>query len=491
MSQDRPNVLLIQADQLTPFATGPYGCKAAPTPNLDRLAARGVTFDACYCNSPLCTPSRMSMLTGRYVQNIGTWDNGRPLRSDVPTMAHHFSVGDYYTCLSGKMHFIGPDQHHGYEERLTTDIYPATPKWTYRWEEEQLHGARNSPTGPDSWTWQTEYDTRTQNRALEWLRMHACEPLEWIRKRDTRRKRKNRPFFLTVSFTLPHPPFIAPEEYWNRIDEQKVELPQWPEGHIENEHVAVQWIRNYHQLNELPTDEEVLSARRAYYANVAFVDEKVGELLDCLEKCGVSKNTIVVFTSDHGEMLGEHGCWCKRVAYESSTRVPLLMAGPDLPEGERIPQVTELVHLLPTLCDLCDLPGPVNVDGRSMVPLLQGQADGWRNEALSENYTEGVKAATCILRRDNLKYVLPVGEAPALYDLDADPGEFHNFAGDPDYAEAERQLAERLAEMWDGKAIDRAIRANKEDRLMVNEALKTGRHPDWAHQPGQGGQRWV
>jgi choline-sulfatase len=477
-----PNVLLIMADQLTPFALGACGNETVQTPNLDRLAREGLAFDGCYCNSPLCTPSRMSMLTGRYVQNIRTWDNGTALASDVPTIAHHFSAGGYRTCLSGKMHFVGPDQLHGYEERLTTDIYPATPKWTYRWEEEQRHVGRNGPVGLADWQQQHEYDTRSHSRALEWLRMNAGKSLAWVRRH--RGKARELPFFLTVSYSLPHPPFLATRDYWDRYEGVEIPLPCWPEGHLQGEHQAVRWIREYHQLTELPSDEEVRAARRAYYANVSFVDDKVGELLACLDRIGQRENTLIVFTSDHGEMLGEHGCWCKRVAYEWSARVPLLLSWPDhLPAARRVGEVTELVHLLPTLCELCGLEPPVNVDGRSMRPLWQTGDIEWRNEALCENYTEGVKAASCMLRADHLKYVAAVGAPPALYDLKRDPGEFTNFAGDPDYADAQRRLAARLAELWDGERIDREIRAGKLDRLKVNAALATGRHPGWAYVP--------
>ena len=480
-TDDRPNIVLIQTDQLTPFVLGAYGDANARTPNIDALARSGVCFDGAYCNSPLCTPSRMSMLTGRYVQRLGTWDNGASLSSDVPTMLHTFSAAGYRTVLSGKMHFIGPDQLHGYEERLTTDIYPAYPKWTYDWDEEQRHGARHAPPGHDTWLWCHEYDQRTVERALDWLRLNACDGLKGYRRKSNR---PDKPFFLTVSMTNPHPPYCTPDAYWDRFEDVDLPLPTWPEGHIEQEHVEVRWNRDYHGLHELPTDDEVRAARRAYYGNVAFVDDKVGEIMHWIDELGLRENTIVVFCSDHGEMLGEHGCWCKRVAYEWSTRVPLIMSAPGrLPEGERVGEVTQLVDLMPTLHELCGLEPPQRVDGCSNVPLIEGRAVDWPNEALCENYTEGLKAACCMLRRDHLKYVGVAGHEPALYDLNADPGEFTNVAGDPACAEQEAAMKARLAELWDAEGTDRAVRESTADRLIVKEAMEKGAHRPWDYDP--------
>lgn len=311
--------------------------------------------------------------------------------------------------------------------------------------------------------------------------MNACENLKWVRRKE---HRKDRPFFLTVSFTNPHPPYRTPKKYWDRFEGVEIPLPTWPEGHIENQHIVEQWNRDYHQLHDLPSDNEVRAALRAYYANVAYLDDKVGELMETLEELGLRENTIVIFTSDHGDMLGEHGCWCKRVAYESSSRVPMIISAPGrVPEDVRVPQVTQLVDLMPTLHDLCGLGPPERVDGRSNVPLMHGETDDWPNEALCENYTEGMKAAACMLRRGNLKYVGVVGHPPALYDLEADPNEFTNFAGHPDYAEREAAMAQRLAELWDGERIDRLVRESTADRLVVKEAMQKGNHRLWDYDP--------
>jgi choline-sulfatase len=485
----RPNVLLIMADQMTPYALRAYGNSAALTPHIDRLAERGVLFENMYCNSPLCTPSRMSMLSGRYVHRIGSWDNAAPLPTDVPTIAHYFGAAGYRTALSGKMHIVGPDQLHGFEDRLTTDIYPTGMKWTRDWDEPHLHPGRNARTGPITWPWANEYDERAQTRGLEWLRTMALQhdksapvpSMEWAHVLP---KGDRRPFFLCVSFTNPHPPYLCPTEYWDRYEGAEIELPQWPEGHIENEHIAVKWNREYHQLDELPTDEEVLTARRAYLAQVSYVDDKVGELVACLEKFGMLDDTIVVFTSDHGEMLGEHGCWCKRVDYEWSMKVPFIVSHPgSLPQGRRVGQVCQLVDMLPTLNELADLGPAFDPDGRSTVPLMTGDDSDWPNEALSENYTEGMKASSCMLRKDNLKYVSVVGHEPALYDLDADPDEFTNFAGRPEYAERERTLAARLAELWDGETCDRRVRQSQKERSIILKALRKGDHKEWDYRP--------
>jgi choline-sulfatase len=470
-TKDKLNVLLIMADQMTPYALSAYGNKAALTPNIDSLAKNGVLFENMYCNSPLCTPSRMSMLTGKYVNKIECWDNGgNPLGSEIPTIAHYFANSGYSTTLSGKMHMIGPDQLHGFENRLTTDIYNTGMEWTRDWDETHYHGGRNSNTGPVNWCWQMEYDERAHQRTLEWIRS--------VPNVD------KRPFFLCASFTNPHPPYLCPQEYWDRYQDAEIDIPTWPENPIENEHIAVKWIRDYHQLNDLPTDEEVLRARRAYLGQISYIDDKVGEIVSWLDKLGYLENTIIIFTSDHGEMLGEHGCWCKRVAYDWSTKVPFIISHPDsLPKDKRIKNVCQLVDLLPTLNDLAGLGPAFNIDGNSTVPLMNNNSTNWPEEALCENYTEGMKAASCMLRKDNLKYVGVAGYEPALYDLEKDPNEFNNLAGNPDYAEKEKAMANRLAELWDAEKINKKVRNSQKEREFLTQALNKGNYKRWDYLP--------
>ena len=476
MDNRHPNVLWIVADQLQPGALSSYGNTWSKTPNIQGLADNGIQFNNAYCNSPLCGPSRMSLLTGKYVHNIETWDNGTSLNSGIPTVPHYFGAAGYKTCLSGKMHFVGPDQLHGYEDRLTSDIYPSNFEWTYDWNDKILHPGRDSEIGPKTWVPDHEYDDQAQTRALEWLRMIAGRQ---------QNNRNTKPFFLTASFTNPHPPFVCPKKYWDFYEGVDIPLPSWPDGHIEGEHIVARWIRDYHRINELPSDEESRIARRAYFGKVSYVDDLVGQLVSCLESLDLLKNTIIVFLSDHGEMLGEHGCWCKRVNYESSAKVPLIIADPrSSKEGTRVNEVTQLVDLLPTMNDLCDLENPILVDGHSLSPFLNEEPEPYKGkEALVENYTEGVKASSCMLRKGNLKYVEVVGHEPALYDLKADPNEWKNVAGRADYTEMQNEMAARLRELWDGNAIEKKVRESKARRFLINKAHAKGKHRTWDYRP--------
>jgi len=476
--KQRPNVLLIMADQLTPYALGCYGNREVKTPEIDGLAERGVRFENAYCNSPLCTPSRASMLTGRYVQHLRCWDNGTPFPTETPTIMHYLGRAGYSAIASGKLHFVGPDQLHGFHERLTPDIYPAGMWWTYDWDRDirraPIKSLKHGPVESNS---EFDYDALVQLRATHRLR-RLC------RQRD--------PFFLTVSYTSPHPPFTATRPYWDLYEGVDIALPKWPAREIANEHPLYQWVRRYHRLGKPPREEDVYSARRAYYAKTSYVDEMVGQLLRILDQTGVRDRTIVLFLSDHGEMLGEHGHWCKRVPFEWSAKVPILLSWPGtIPGGKAVQEVVSLVDILPSVLELVRLEPPVRSDGASLVPLMRGSAKGWQNEALSENYTEGVKASSCMLRRDRYKYVGVVGHDPILYDLEADPGEHNNVSGTPDYAEVERDMRQRLAALWDGGRIEREVRTGKRERFVINDALRNGNHEPWDHFPRIRERAWL
>ena len=325
---DKPNVLLIMADQLTPFALGAYGHATVQSPNIDKLAENGVVFDSAYCNSPLCAPSRFSLLTGKLPSNIDAFDNAAYFPSNRPTMAHHFRARGYATSLIGKMHFIGPDQLHGFEDRRTTDIYPADFGWVPDWTSPEridwwYHGmASVLNAGVAETTNQLDFDDA--------VGFHAVRTLHDIARADD-----DRPFFCCVSFTHPHDPYVTRRKYWDLYDAARIDLPRVP---------AIPYAemdphsRRLHDLAEMAnveiTEAHIRNARRAYYGNVSYVDDWIGRLLDTLAATGLDGNTLVVFMSDHGDMLGERGLWYKMSFHEWSCRIPLLFHWPGtLPPG--------------------------------------------------------------------------------------------------------------------------------------------------------------
>ncbi len=489
-SASAPNIVLLMADQLTPFALPFHGRPLVRAPALSRLAAEGVVFDAAYCNFPICAPSRYSMLSGRMPHAIGAYDNASEFPAEIPTMAHYLRAAGYRAILAGKMHFVGPDQLHGYDERLTTDIYPADFLWVPDWSK----GPRHRPTGvgmghvvdagPCVRNMQVDYDEEVAHVAVQKLYDLA--------------RAKAGPFFLTVSFTHPHPPFVARQDEWDAYEGVDVDDPAVPGIPFDALDPHSQWLHVAHgQDRHTVTREHVLRARRAYYAMVTYVDRKLGEVLDALDRTGLGRDAVVVFCSDHGEMLGERGMWYKQTFYEPSVRVPLVVRAPGVAPGRRA-AVCSLVDLLPTFLDVAALGGtrvePVDaLAGRSLRPLLEDAAADGPGEAVSEYSSEGVIAPSRMVRRGRWKYVFTRGLAPRLFDLDDDPHELVDLAGRPEVADVERALRARLLADWDPDAVDASIRASQRRRLFLRElGLRSGAFPPWTFEARPGdAQRFV
>ena len=300
----RPNLLLVMADQLAPQFLPCHGHPVVQAPAVERLAAEGVVFDAAYTNSPLCAPARFTFMSGRLPSCIAAWDNATEFSAEIPTLAHYLAAEGYATCLSGKMHFVGPDQLHGFERRLTTDVYPADFTWHPEWDrpEARLDWFHNMgvvlDAGPCVRSMYLDYDDEVIFEARRYL-------FERARGGD------DRPFFLTVSMIQPHDPYLCREERWAAYRDEDIDLPAVPAGSVaEDPHSAR--LRHGYGASDVELDEATLRrARRAYYGAVSDVDAKLGELLGALADAGLADDTVVVFTADHGDMLGERGM-CSR-----------------------------------------------------------------------------------------------------------------------------------------------------------------------------------
>jgi len=469
------NVLLLMVDQLTTRVLSTYGNPgAAATPHLDGLAARGTVFNNAYCNSPLCVPARAAFCTGRLPSRIRSYDNGSELPATVPTFMHHLRAAGWSTALSGKMHFIGPDQLHGFEERLAADIYPAAVDWTPDWSRgvygnpgassARLHRSGPCPTP----TVEMRYDDTIQTRALAWLQARCAS-------------RQGAPFFLCVSFTHPHDPFIITEPYWNRYRDGDIPPPQAPPDL--QPHPFNGWINTHHELDRFPPDpDQIHRSRRAYYGMVSYVDDKVGEWMKELDRLGLKDDTLVLFTSDHGEMLGEHGMWFKRTFFDAATKVPLIVAGPGVKVGQRLGETVSLVDLFPTLLEFAGVPSSAgDLDGCSLAPLLAGDHRGARDTALCEYCGEGPVAPMRFIRKGSHKYVQVQGQPPLLFDLSQDPLEQHNLADKPEWEATVQALARELLASGDPQQIMADVLRSQQERILVGKALRSGKvHPwDW------------
>jgi choline-sulfatase len=474
----KPNILIVMVDQLngTLFPDGPVDWLHAP--NLKKLAARSTRFTNAYTASPLCAPGRASFMSGQLPRRTRVYDNAAEFASDIPTYAHHLRRAGYSTCLSGKMHFVGPDQLHGFEERLTTDVYPADFGWTpdYRKPGERIdwwyHNMGSvTSAGIGEISNQLEYDDE--------VAYHATRKIY-----DLGRRQDDRPWMLTVSFTHPHDPYVARRKYWDLYEDCEHLLPDIPTLEYDKQDAHSKRIFDANDWRSFDiTEENIRDSRRAYFANISYLDDKIGELLQTLKDVDQHDNTIIMFVSDHGDMLGERGLWFKMNFFEGSARVPLMICAPDMPVG-RVDLPVSTLDVLPTLADLAGIEMTEIMpwtDGSSLVPLSQGETDV--KPVLMEYAAEASNAPLVALREGVWKYVHCELDPPQLYNLETDPNELTNLAeSSPDIT---AKFAKQVAEYWDMDAYDQEVRQSQARRWVVYEALRNGSYFPWDYQPLQ------
>jgi choline-sulfatase len=489
---EKPNILLVMADQMVPFLTGAYGHPVVKTPNLDRLVHDGIRFDAAYSPCPICAPARASLLTGKHVSSIGAYDNAAPVGSDEPTFAHYLSIAGYDTVASGKMHWVGPDQLHGFERRLTTDIFPSGYQWVAAREAQgdyaDLHAMPIAidyvTAGVRQWSLQLEYDEETHFRALQYIQQRRMQVGGTMQK--PAQERDPRPFLLMASYAHPHEPFHVTQQMWDEYEEAEIELPSFPENLDESYSMMDRWLNAFHGVHriDLQNAENLYNMRRAYYALVTYVDRKVGELVEALENVGLLDNTIVIFCSDHGDMLGEKGMVQKRTFYEWSARVPLIVRFPDgRHAGKSIRQPVSLMDLAPTVLDMAGIEEDIRLpmDGQSLMGLID-DTDAGERTVFSEIHSEGVCATCFMARKGKYKYVYIHGHEPQLFHLEADPGEWANLAGRPAYQEMEEYLRAEILHRFDPEEIERDVRESLRKRQLIRRANQVS-HVSWDYDP--------
>ena len=489
----QPNILFIMADQLTPMLTGAYDHPLVKTPNLDRLVRDGIRFDSAYSSCPLCAPARASIMAGRQTSDIKAYDNAALLAADEPTFAHYLTNAGYECVLSGKMHFIGPDQLHGFKRRLTTDIYPSDFSWTRSREwagntifvPDRLGPAYTEAMGDNlegigqrRWNRYLEYDVRTNTRALEYLRRQRISDRYDAEGAFAHGHKNSHPFFLGVSYHHPHQPLHVPQRFWDMYEGVDIPIPEIPEDIEQRRSQLDKWLRFSHGLDKTDiTDPDNLKVmHRAYYSLVSFVDHLVGELLDELEEQGLADNTAVIFTSDHGDMLGSRGMIQKRCFYEQSARVPLILRLPGgRGAGKKVAEHVSLVDILPTCTDLAGFPDELTApyDGVSLLNYIEdGSPEQKERIIFSESHSDGVWGPCFMARKGAYKYVYIHGYDSQLFDLESDPEEMDNLAGRSEYAKVETELKDAILERFDPDAIEEDVQANVKRRLIIEAAMK-------------------
>ena len=476
----RLNILFVMADQMNPAMLPFHGMGMTRAPHMAALAERGVVFDAAYSNSPLCSPARAVLMSGRLPSATGVYDNAAEFRSDIPTFAHYLRQAGYRTILSGKMHFCGADQLHGFEERLTTDIYPADFGWTPDWDRPHdrptwYHNMSSvTDAGPCVRTNQVDFDDEVAFAAERAIYDH-------VRSSD------DRPLCLVASFTHPHDPFAIPEPWWGMYDGADIPAPRFAfDAGVATPHERR--LRHVCAMDGVDiADADVARARRAYLGAISYVDDKLGRLMQALRATGMADDTVVILTSDHGEMLGERGAWYKMSFLEGASRVPLVASAPGRFAAGRVGAAVSLVDLLPTLVEIAGdgaagrYVGPI--DGRSLLPHLQGT--GGHDEVIGEYLAEGAVAPVVMIRRGQAKFIHSPADPDQYYDLSADPHERHNFGGGAAAEAFRREVAER----WDLGRIDAAVRDSQRRRHMVLGALGVGAAAPWDYTPRRDASR--
>ncbi|MDC0947761.1 choline-sulfatase [Gammaproteobacteria bacterium] len=476
MSQ--PNILILMVDQLngTLFPDGP--AEWLHTPNLKRLAERSLRFSNTYTASPLCAPGRASFMSGQLPSVTGVYDNAAEFSAELPTYAHHLRRAGYSTGLSGKMHFVGPDQLHGFEQRFTTDIYPADFGWTpdYRKPGERIdwwyHNLRSvTGAGVAEISNQMEYDDEVAH--------HACARLY-----DLARGHDERPWCLTVSFTHPHDPYVARRRFWDLYADCEHLEPTVSAIPYAQQDPHAQRIFDANDWQNFPiSDDDIRRSRRAYLANISYLDEKVGQILEVLES--TRQEAIIAFVSDHGDMLGERGLWFKMNFFEGSSRVPMMLALPDELSG-RVDAPVSTIDLCPTLCRLAGASMDDVQPWTEGEDLLEVAERGHRTASVAMEYAAEASDAPLVALRDSRYKLIRCRLDPdLLFDLENDPHERINLADDPAHADGYQRLSQQIDQRWNLERFDADVRRSQARRLIVYDALDSGQRYPWDYQPLQ------
>ncbi len=455
-----PNVVLLMSDQHRRDALGAAGNRVARTPHLDVLAATGVRFNAAYCSNPVCTPSRASLLTGLYTHHHGAWSNTTPWPREHRTLAHYFGGAGYQTALIGKMHFVD-SQTHGFDYHLDfNDWYQFLGPKTRLYAEELQYA--NSGSGlpqiddlwrdeGDPWTSEIVKDGREGSVAVGRVsKIPEFDHFESFVSRESvrflRQHGREAPFFLISSFLKPHDPFMPAQRFADMFSPDKMKLPEtWGKVDLKSAPKEVaSAIENNRPTPEVKDTVEALRRIAYYYASLAQMDDALGRVMDALDELGLSENTIVIYTSDHGELLGDHGLWQKFQFYEGSCGVPLLVRVPGVtPANSVCDMPVSHVQIAATLAELCGFKTPPGLDGSSFARQLRRPSDVQPNTVYAE-YASRTPGAKYMIREGDLKYTFRTHDAEELFDLRADPAEMRNLALEPAGREQSARLKERL-----------------------------------------------
>ena len=451
------NVLVILSDEHNREIAGCYGNPIVKTPHLDALAARGVVFENAYCNSPICVPSRASLATGDYVHRTGYWDSAAAYDGRVPSWHHRVREAGREVVSIGKLHYRSGDDDTGFSETYLPvyvvdgigDVHGLlrTSRRTRRVARElALEAGRGMST-------YTRFDTKVADAAVGWLQQRA-------------RRKHDKPWVLFASLLSPHYPLIAPDEFYDLYARLDLPPPRLYEATKRPDHPVIAHYRQTWNYDDFFDPERLEIGLKAYYGLCSFLDLQIGRILTALDRSGFADDTLVIYTSDHGESLGNRGLWGKSVMYEESSGVPLLVSGPGIDAGRRCATLVSLVDVYPTVVEsMC---GELDtrehrLPGESLISLLRKQpAD---RVVFSELHDDGSLTGEFMVRQGSWKLVHYVGHPPQLFNLSADPFEENDLAGRPETSGLQRHLYGELLKIVDPDAVNQRVFADQQARI--------------------------
>ena len=464
------NLLFILSDEHTREVTGCYGNEFIRTPNLDALAARGTRFDNAYTNCPICVPARAGLATGRYVHQTRLWDNAHGYDGEVPGWGHRLLAEGHEVTATGKLHYRSRDDPTGWSQEIDTlhivegrgDLKGCIRRdMTERGAAHAL--ADGAGPGDSSYL---QYDTRVADQACRWIR-------------DNGARGRDRPWVLFVGFVLPHFPLISPLEYF---DLYPLEEMPWPRHYGPQErprHPVMRELARVFAYDDYFDARKVRVARSCYFGMVSCLDHNIGRVLGALGEAGLTEDTRVIYTTDHGDNIGHRGLWGKSVMYEESVAIPMIVAGSGIPPGQRVSEPVSLVDCYQTILEGagCELGEEERaLPGHSLYRIANG--DTLDRTIVSEYHAAGAVTGYYMIRHGRYKYIHYVGYEPELYDLEADPIETHNLGANPHYASLVGECEDRLRTVLDPEAVNAQAFADQDAKVAahggVEEVLRRG-----------------
>lgn len=478
MTSPARNILVIMADEHAKQVLGAYGNEIVKTPNLDRLAAEGTLFESAYCNDPICVPSRASFATGRYVHQTGHWDNARPYTGEEPSWGHRLQETGHRAVSIGKLHYRDPSDPTGFTDQILP-LHILEGKGDLagivRDNPRRAVGGMAEQAGRGDSTY-LQYDRDIRDAAVDWLRDAAAQP-------------DDKPWALFVSFVCPHFPLVAPPEFFDLYPLDSLPFPVKREAG--GDHPVVAGLRDNIPYDSYFRDEaHIRTALAAYYGMVSFQDDNVGRLLKVLDETGLRDNTVIVYTADHGDNLGNRRLWGKSNMFEESAAVPLILQGPGVPQGKRVATNVSLVDVYPTVVEAVGErahPDDAALPGRSLLTIAKENDDTDRT-VFSEYHATGAITGIFMVRWDRYKYIHYEGYRPQLFDLVSDPDEVNDLAREAAYNDILEEGARRLAAICDPAAVTAEAFADQQrriDELGGREAVTSLKGFGYTPAPGE------